>query len=113
MDASNFPEADWSVMLLLTDATTGHRETFLLSLVKLPRAGGVVSLKERRRPARRVTKESELPLIQVDLARSISDDLHEQLSTELPAAQVEALGVTPDDLFSVVENGFEDGYAGR
>lgn len=42
-----------------------------------------------------------MPLIQVDLAQKIYDELHEQISTEIQAAQVEALGITPDDLFHV------------
>ena len=44
------------------------------------------------------------------------DELHEQLSTEIQAAQVEALGITPDDLFHVFrphqpgELKFDPGY---
>jgi hypothetical protein len=57
-----------------------------------------------------------LPLIQVDLNQKVYDDLHEQLSTEIQAAQVEALGITPDDLFHVFrphqtgELKFDPGY---
>ncbi len=42
-----------------------------------------------------------MPLIQVDLNQKVYDELHEQMSTEIQAAQVEALGITPDDLFHV------------
>ncbi len=57
-----------------------------------------------------------MPLIQVDLNQKVYDDLHEQLSTEIQAAQVEALGITPDDLFHVFrphqpgELKFDPGY---
>ena len=57
-----------------------------------------------------------MPLIQVDLAQHIYDELHEQLSTEIQAAQVEALDITPDDLFHVFrphgpgELKFDPGY---
>lgn len=57
-----------------------------------------------------------MPLIQVDLIQKVYDDLHEQLSAEIQAAQVEALGITPDDLFHVFrprqagELKFDPGY---
>jgi Tautomerase enzyme len=57
-----------------------------------------------------------LPLIQVDLSAAVYDELHEQLSAEIQAAQVEALGITPDDLFHVFrphqpgEMKFDPGY---
>ncbi len=57
-----------------------------------------------------------MPLIQVDLSAAVYDELHEQMSTEIQAAQVEALGITPDDLFHVFrphqpgELKFDPGY---
>jgi hypothetical protein len=57
-----------------------------------------------------------LPLIQVDPSAAVYDELHEQMSTEIQAAQVEALGITPDDLFHVFrphqpgEMKFDPGY---
>ena len=57
-----------------------------------------------------------MPLIQVDLSAALYDELHEQMSTEIQAAQVEALGITPDDLFHVFrprqqgELKFDPGY---
>lgn len=59
-----------------------------------------------------------MPLIQVDLSAAVYDELHEQMSTEIQAAQVEALGITPDDLFHVFrphrpgEIKFDPGYNG-
>ena len=57
-----------------------------------------------------------MPLIQVDLIQKVYDNLHEQMSAEIQAAQVEALGITPDDLFHVFrprqagELKFDPGY---
>ena len=57
-----------------------------------------------------------MPLIQVDLSADAYNRLHEQMSTEIQAAQVEALGITPDDLFHVFrphqpgELKFDPGY---
>jgi hypothetical protein len=42
-----------------------------------------------------------VPLIQVDLERELFDSLHQELSTAIHKAQIEALGVAPDDLFQV------------
>ena len=42
-----------------------------------------------------------MPLIQVDLDRELFDSLHEELSTAIHNAQIEALGIPADDLFQV------------
>jgi Tautomerase enzyme len=42
-----------------------------------------------------------VPLIQVDLDRELFDSLHEELSTAIHNAQIEALGISADDLFQV------------
>jgi hypothetical protein len=42
-----------------------------------------------------------VPLIQVDLERELFDSLHQELSAAIHAAQIEALGITADDLFQV------------
>ena len=42
-----------------------------------------------------------MPLIQVDLERGLFDSLHQELSAAIHDAQIEALGVAPDDLFQV------------
>jgi hypothetical protein len=42
-----------------------------------------------------------MPLIQVDLDRVLYEAKHEQLSTEIHQAQIDALGVPADDLFQV------------
>jgi hypothetical protein len=42
-----------------------------------------------------------MPLIQVDLDRTLYDAKHEQLSAEIHQAQIDALDVPADDLFQV------------
>ncbi|HEY0247067.1 MAG TPA: tautomerase family protein [Gryllotalpicola sp.] len=42
-----------------------------------------------------------MPLIQVDLDRTVYEELHEQLSREIHQAQIEALEIPADDLFQV------------
>ena len=59
-----------------------------------------------------------MPLIQVDLGRDLFDSLHEELSAAIHNAQIEALGITADDLFQVFrphdagELKFDPGYNG-
>jgi len=59
-----------------------------------------------------------VPLIQVDLERELFDSLHEELSAAIHSAQIEALGITADDLFQVFrphdagELKFDPGYNG-
>ena len=42
-----------------------------------------------------------MPLIQVDLERDLFDSLHEELSSAIHEAQMEALKIPADDLFQV------------
>jgi hypothetical protein len=42
-----------------------------------------------------------MPLIQIDLDRKLYDAKHEQLSSEIHQAQIDALDIPADDLFQV------------
>lgn len=42
-----------------------------------------------------------MPLIQVDLDRTLYNEKHEQISAELHQAQIDALDIPADDLFQV------------
>ncbi|WP_150308655.1 tautomerase family protein [Planctomonas psychrotolerans] len=42
-----------------------------------------------------------MPLIQIDLAAELYERSHAEISAEIQQAQVDALGITPDDLFHV------------
>jgi hypothetical protein len=59
-----------------------------------------------------------MPLIQIDLERGLYEQLHERMSAEIQQAQVDALGITADDLFHVfrpheaAELKFDPGYNG-
>jgi hypothetical protein len=61
-------------------------------------------------------KESDLPLIQVDLDRDLFDSSHEKLSAAIHEAQIAALDIPAGDLFQVFrprdagELKFDPGY---
>jgi hypothetical protein len=65
-----------------------------------------------------MTKESPVPLIQIDLDRDLYDSLGERLSEAVHQAQIDALGIPADDRFQVFtphaagELKFDAGYNG-